>query len=439
MNKAGNRPKLVAMGVLLAVLLSACFPRVQQPSPTTDLDALFTEVAGTLSAHGTSSPELIDAVTATPDPLIATRTSVAFQTATNTPGAFPTATRTVPSFTPQSGSGGSGGTGILPKVCNQAQLVSQKLSPNLLAYASGQKFTVTWTLKNVGTCTWTSKYTVVFSSGTDMADKKSYALPGKVSPGQSVEISIVMHAPAKTGDVTSNWLLRSDSGQTFGLGGTTPLSVKIKASAQIKTSYRYDFATNACNAAWESKTGSLPCPGTVGGTKGFVVFTLNPVLETRHEDEPALWVRPNHASNGYIRGVYPFFEVASGDRFFAVIGCHGDRTKCNVHFSLNYINQNGVEKSVAFWDEKSDGNVTTVNVDLSFLAGKKVRFVLTVEPNNSTFDQADAIWFLPSIRTSPAPTATNTSAPTDTPTPTDTATATDTPTATQTPTDTSTP
>jgi hypothetical protein len=39
----------------------------------------------------------------------------------------------------------------------------------------------------------------------------------------------------------------------------------------------------------------------------------------------------------------------------------------------------------------------TIDVDLSSLAGKKVKFVLTVEPNNNQFGEADALWFDPHI------------------------------------------
>ena len=69
-----------------------------------------------------------------------------------------------------------------------------------------------------------------------------------------------------------------------------------------------------------------------------------------------------------------------------------------MRFTLSYITQNGAEHEIESWTEKHDGQLTQVHIDLSSLAGKSVRFVLSVEPNNNKFDQADGVWFLPAIR-----------------------------------------
>ena len=49
------------------------------------------------------------------------------------------------------------------------------------------------------------------------------------------------------------------------------------------------------------------------------------------------------------------------------------------------------------WDEKFDGLVRTLDIDLSSLAGKEVQFVLMVEPNNTNYNKANAFWFVPQI------------------------------------------
>jgi hypothetical protein len=59
-------------------------------------------------------------------------------------------------------------------------------------------------LQNAGTCTWTKSYTISLFSGDGMGAAASTTLPADVSPGQSVDISVDMIAPA----------LRSTSGAT---------------------------------------------------------------------------------------------------------------------------------------------------------------------------------------------------------------------------------
>ena len=379
-------------------LLTGCSPRIFAHTPTVDMNAIYTQVAASLTAAATQEPSNTPwVITATPSPT-ATLTNtqeptqtpwIVTATYTNTPLITNTPTKTatpIPSKTPQN-------------VCNRAELVAHLTIPPGTFMALDKEFTKIWRLKNTGTCAWTDEYDLVFNNGINMANKNSYSVPGKVKPGETVDISIKMVSPAKPGDYTSNWLLRSDTGQGFGLtNANSPVSFNLMISAQVHASFEYDFAAVACTATWTSGAGTLTCPGSASGAKGFVMPTLKPVLETRHEDEPGLWLRPNHAGDGYIRGVFPLFRVSDGDHFVAAIGCHGASSKWNVRFSLSYLTQNGVEKHLGSWNEKNDGLLKEVDLDLSSLAGASIRFVFMVEPNNQSFDQANAIWFLPSIR-----------------------------------------
>ncbi|MGH2582928.1 MAG: hypothetical protein ACRDFQ_08545, partial [Anaerolineales bacterium] len=63
----------------------------------------------------------------------------------------------------------------------------------------------------------------------------------------------------------------------------------------------------------------------------------------------------------------------------------------------SYIKANGEEVQLGKWDEKFDGLVRTLNVNLSNLAGKNVKIVLTVETGNNSFNQANAFWFVPQL------------------------------------------
>ncbi|PIU90073.1 MAG: hypothetical protein COS63_04110, partial [Anaerolineae bacterium CG06_land_8_20_14_3_00_57_67] len=50
--------------------------------------------------------------------------------------------------------------------CDWAQFVADITVPDGASFAPGAAFTKTWRLKNIGTCTWTTSYALVFVSGS---------------------------------------------------------------------------------------------------------------------------------------------------------------------------------------------------------------------------------------------------------------------------------
>lgn len=171
-----------------------------------------------------------------------------------------------------------------------------------------------------------------------------------------------------------------------------------------------DFAGNACSASWRSGIGILPCPGTDGDTRGFVLPISNPKLENGVTDSAnALILVPQSKYNGYVQGTYPEVTIQAGDRFQGIVNCaHG--SSCYVTFRLDYQIGNGPVNVFWSWKEKNEGLYYRVDKDLSALAGKKVRFTLTILATGSaTGDRA--LWSQPRIiRTGyipPEPTATS--------------------------------
>ncbi|MCW5874580.1 MAG: hypothetical protein KIS88_08045 [Anaerolineales bacterium] len=377
------------LGLLLAsLLLAACrAPAPESHAPTLDLNALYTQVAGTLVAQGQGQPEAAatEAPTQTPFVVTATPTNTPDQpAATNTP----VPTSIVATSVPATG-------------CYQAYFVADITIPDNTQMSKGQSFTKTWRIRNSGTCTWSADFDIVYTSGTNLASTSSLDIPKEVKPGETVDISIPMTAPNSDGTFRSSWMIKTSNGSTFGVNGNAnsagvPFFALIRVGVPT-SGIRYDFAANYCSASWSSgAAGSLPCPGANSGTQGFVIVLQNPELETRNEDEPAIWPRPNHANNGFIRGVYPEFTVQNGDRFISQVGCLKNNPNCHLQFTFSYI-LNGNETVLGTWNEKLEGLAKDVNIDLSSLAGKTVRFVLKVEPNNSDFAQANGFWFVPRI------------------------------------------
>ena len=82
---------------------------------------------------------------------------------------------------------------------DRAQFIADVTVPDGTRYDPGATFTKTWKLRNSGTCTWSTSYTMVFDSGTQMGTTASVAMPSSVPPGNSVDVSVPMTAPSAAG------------------------------------------------------------------------------------------------------------------------------------------------------------------------------------------------------------------------------------------------
>ncbi len=286
------------------------------------------------------------------------------------------------------------------KPCNGAEFVADITVPDGSVFAPGTPFTKTWRLKNVGTCTWNTEYSLNFTTGTAMTEKNTVVyLKQLVRPGETVDVDVKLVAPSKPNAYVGNWLMKNPAGETFGAGEkfNAPVDVQIVV-LKIDPNASFDFVLKICDAKWRNNAGDLlACPSSPTGKNGFATVVGNPKLEERQEDEPALWVNPNHASDGKIRGVYPVYKVKAGDHFKAWIGCFSGNDGCNVTFELAYMKDGGPVTTLQTWSEKADGSSQILDVDLSFLADSNVNFILMVRPANNKFDKANAYWFVPRI------------------------------------------
>jgi len=118
-------------------------------------------------------------------------------------------------------------------VCDQAAAAYPKIDITInddTEMTPGQKFTKIWRIVNVGTCTWTHEYQVVFFSGEQMGTSVNVYLKESVAPNQSIDISVDMIAPQEPGSYQSNWKLKNTKGNLFGIGphGESPFWVRIK-------------------------------------------------------------------------------------------------------------------------------------------------------------------------------------------------------------------
>ncbi len=325
--------------------------------------------------------------------------------------------------------------------CDAAAFLTDITYPDGSLVSRNSTFVKIWRIKNVGTCSWTPSYALVFTGGDSINGPGVVALTKNISPGEFIELPVTLTAPNKDGHYRGYWKLRNASGGLFGIGALADTAFWVDIKVSGPSFIAYDFVANYCNANWENNNGALPCPGTDGDINGYIIKLNAPVMEDGStEDEPGLLTVPKDSNNGIISGQYPSFKVQAADRFRALVNCQHNSKKCDVIFKFEYKN-NGQVKTLASWHEVYEGKFYPVDLDLSSLAGETVKFILVVSANGAQ-NNDNAIWLNPHIiRQGTAPTFTPTFTPSLTVTPTLTATSTSTltPTPTSTPTSTPTP
>ncbi len=393
-----HRPQTaVKLGLLLAWLLSAC-----QPAPTPDDSAIYTQAAITMQAQltiqaGETAVAQLTSIASQPSPTpppptpLSPPTEVASPTPTNAP--LPTDTP-LPSPTPPPPP-----PSATPLPCDQAEFVKDITIPPGSSFPLGASFIKTWRVRNVGTCTWSRDYTLMFINGNNMGGNTFISLPGSVAPGQSLDLSITLTAPSYPGAYQGEWMLRNAGGALFGVGadGQQPLVVRINAvQPSFPQSSDIDLAANYCAAAWNSATGPLTCPGIPADPNGSVTLQERVDAETGRLRGLTLLAYPNQERDGWVRGQYPAYRVRQDDHFLADVGCLAQDRQCNLIFQLEYRANDGTKGTLGTWDEAYDGSVTSIDIDLSPLAGKSVQFILLTYNNGRPRD-ASGFWFEPRI------------------------------------------
>ena len=158
-----------------------------------------------------------------------------------TPGVSePSASATAPSETPQGsvtysltrapyGTPGTNPAAPLEQLCNAAYFVGYVGLGDGAPVGVAETFKKVWDVRNIGTCTWTRDYRLVFFGGEHMSGANWVAFPKEVPPGDHMFIGAIMIAPYEGGTHTSYWMLQAPDGSKFGVGerGDKPLRGSI--------------------------------------------------------------------------------------------------------------------------------------------------------------------------------------------------------------------
>ena len=201
--------KLLTIVSVITMLVSAC------GSPQLDESVLATAVAQTVQAQ-------------------------------NTPETLPTATSPVPTESPSAltplaatitAAPTTGGAQV--QFCTASASLVGETFPDGTILQPGTTFTKSWSIQNNGTCVWDSSWQLVFNGGALMDGVTVYNFPQPAQPGDTVEVPIILRAPAQGGQHTGEWMLKSPWGESFGVGQySVPLSVSIVVGSLTPESRR---------------------------------------------------------------------------------------------------------------------------------------------------------------------------------------------------------
>ncbi len=321
--------------LLTVLLLTACSPVEATPDTMEVQNRINAAVAQTLSALTTQVASVQQTEEAQP-----TETSL------------PTATKevSIPEITPLPTTVAAAAVKptTAPGNCTDyASFVADITIPDGTMVPPGTKFVKTWAIKNTGTCTWTSDYSLVWIGAALMEASNRVPLTTQnILPGQTAHVSVELTAPQEIGKhVFSQWKLMNSKGQVFGVMDNKGKEQSIWS--EIFVGETYDFVANMCSASWKTTAGVLPCPGTKDDPRGFVLLNTAPAIEGGvKENDPAIVMVAPEEDDSYIVGQFPQVVVPEGSHLTLKFGCLEGYTNCNVRFRITYSIDGGAEQEL---------------------------------------------------------------------------------------------
>lgn len=111
----------------------------------------------------------------------------------------------------------AGGTPPPAACTDRAKFVSDGDVPDGRTFTPGEAFIKTWKIKNIGTCTWTTAYSMIYDHGEKMDGSDPLAFPKSIAPGEIMDIPAKFIVPITPGTYTGYWKFKNNNGVVFGL------------------------------------------------------------------------------------------------------------------------------------------------------------------------------------------------------------------------------
>ncbi|HMD82371.1 MAG TPA: NBR1-Ig-like domain-containing protein, partial [Anaerolineales bacterium] len=182
---------------------------------------------------------------------------------------------------------------VQPSACDRAEFIADVNVPPGTVMSPAATFTKTWRLKNLGPCTWTTSYSLVFFHGDMMGALSSAAFTQSVAVGETVDISINLAAPNAPGSYRGYWMFRNSSGINFGIGpdANQPWFVDINVSGP--TLPPSPTSTPAPSSPTPTITSGVPTATETSTPGGGSIFTATPTSITND------WLTFTNSKNGF--------------------------------------------------------------------------------------------------------------------------------------------
>ncbi|MBK7897636.1 MAG: NBR1-Ig-like domain-containing protein [Candidatus Promineifilaceae bacterium] len=107
----------------------------------------------------------------------------------------------------------------LANCTNSIAFVQDITVPDDTIFGPGESFEKTWQLRNIGTCPWTTDYSLIFAGGDDLGGPLSVPLESAVVPGQTADVTLPLTAPETLGTYRADFLMADAAGNPFGVDG----------------------------------------------------------------------------------------------------------------------------------------------------------------------------------------------------------------------------
>ncbi len=407
---------LMALAFSLVVsILSACSLRGQgSPTPDQNPGLIYTAAAQTVAAQLT---------------LAAAGTQVSFPnptqapaqaSATLPPAVQPSATL-IPTNTPVPPTAVPPTSTPIATPCDRASFVKENY-PDDTSVAPNTSFVKTWTLKNTGTCTWNSSYSLVFVSGDSMGAPASQQLTtGTVAPGGTLDISVNLTAPANGKTYQGFFQLRNGSGSVFGIGLDAKSSFWVKVKVEVpatltptptqtqaptvlptltptpSAALQFDLVAKGPSAAWSTSSNpSLPWGDPNDDRLGMAFAVNNQKTDDRYSYPNELITLPVAVDGGYVRGRYEAYTVQTGDHFRTAIGLMANCSNVKFRYQLK-VEEGGAETLLGEWLKGCDHTLIFIDKDLGGLVGKSVNFILIVSRESGNMATDLTYWISPRV------------------------------------------
>ncbi len=219
----------ISILMLVVFILTACGKGTSTPTAASGSNGVYTRIWQTVAAGQTLTaaaatptlaPTETPAVSVTPKntntPLVSA-TSEGGATAAPTSGVtnVPTNTRA-----PQPTSANA---------CDNSQFIADVTLADGTEVLPGQTLVKTWRIKNLGPCVWNQDYTLAFGwggDGTEWNTADSTHFNKKVAVGDTIDVSIELKMPSKSGTYGATFRTMNDNDFYFGPSLTILIVVK---------------------------------------------------------------------------------------------------------------------------------------------------------------------------------------------------------------------